>query len=722
MTRFFQPLTHALVITSTVLLTACGGGGGSSSNAGAPAPGTTKVERYAIAAAYNGGTLSSYAVEPQTGLMRLVDKKSSLTNASAIALRPGHDEVIALSNGGAIYQYALSARGELDYMQFAITSGGGLNDVVVHPSGDFVYVADATDGIFQLDFDEEGNIALMEPDDAVVSDNVNAAFTDLALSRNGKHLYAADINNGISRFSVGNDGSLTFEENILFVDSAWKLIAHPKNNFLYAIERTDGYLRQYEILSDGSLKGIGSPVYFGTQLEDITINKSGSYLYISDLTSKGIWQFSIAGNGLAAKLLNDFISVPSDSPRVLKSSPVSNRIYLSDQNGAAMLAFAVTESGELSPMTPDRVAMDGYPIDLVFTTGTALKAHTTAAYVINGSDNDISQFLMDDAGSLTTLGDNLPETGNVPTAIAMHPNGKYFYVANYNDNSISQYRRVTSANLDFEVDELRKIQNPAIVNLNPAALAVHPSGNFLYVVSKTNGVVNTYKLKSNGEIEDNNGIGAYMPDDIMELDQDTFGFSNPAAIAMDPAGRFLWVSNDDDIGVIVSYAIDGADGTLTKLDDYASAGDNPRALAINATGTRIYTTATADNSIRWYAVDEEGILTYLDQAATGQSPVNLVMAPKGNALYIANLLSANLSQFAVGGEGELTAMNPATVDNGTFAQGIAMDPTSRNLLVTNPNNASISRYRADSAGKLTIQESVSVGINPQGVAITGYTE
>lgn len=723
MSRFLHPIGPSLVLASTIVLTACGGGGGGgSNNNGAPAPGTANVERYAIATAYNGDTLATYAVEPQSGLMRLVDKVGSINNATAVAIRPGHDEVMALTNGGVIYQYSLSTRGELDYMDFAITNGGALNDLAVHPSGNYVYVADGNAGIYQLGFDEDGLITLMEPEELVVSDNMDAQFTSVALNRSGKHLYAADIVNGISHFSVALDGTLTFEESIL-VDSAWQIVAHPNRDLLYAIERNDGSLHQFRILSNGSLESLATSPYLGGQLEGLTLDRSGNYLYISDITNDVIWQLRIGSNGMASLLDNPSIDVPTNTPRSLKASPASNRIYLADQNGSAMLAFSISSNGELSAMTPDRVAMDAYPTDLVFSTGPALEAHTTAAYVINGNSNNVSQFLMDDAGTLTPLGDTPPATGAFPQAIAAHPNGKSFYVANYSDNTVSQYRRVTSANLDYEVDELRAIQDDAEMDLGPAALVVHPSGNYLYVVCSGNDSVSTYKLQNNGEIVDNNGIGIYMPDDILLVDRDQFGFPDPSAIAIDPAGRYLWVSNNNNPGTVIAFQIDPTDGSLTKGDS-TSAGNAPRAITVNADGTAVYITASGDNSIRRYSVAANGDLIYpaVQNIASDQYPASLVLAPKGNALYAANTLSSNVSQFSVANDGSLAAMNPASLSTGIAPQGMAIDPTGKNLLIANQASGDITRFSADKNGALTVEETLSVGINPQGISIVGYTE
>ena len=138
MATFTTPLCGLLTLTAAFALSACGGGGGSSS--GAPAPGTPTVERYAFVTSLNKSTLSSYAVDADTGLMQLVHKFPSVNNATAVAIRPAHDEVIALGSSG-LYQYALDSRGKLD--SITVTPGGSdMRNLVIHPSGTSLYAAD----------------------------------------------------------------------------------------------------------------------------------------------------------------------------------------------------------------------------------------------------------------------------------------------------------------------------------------------------------------------------------------------------------------------------------------------------------------------------------------------------------------------------------------------------------------------------------------------------
>lgn len=714
-----------LALTTTVVLSACGGGGGTYPSG---VPVETAVERYALVASYNNATLASYAVHADSGLMRLVDKRPSITQAISVALRPGHDEVLVLSGNGAVRHFQLNSEGDLSIVVERSVGGGNLTDLVVHPSGQSAYVANAeggANGIYQFTFDQEHNDELvkMAPDSFVEADYADPTFTDLVISRDGDRLYATDLAlDRVARFDVGDDGALTYVDYVDAGDAPYQLAAHPDKDYVYVANRLDGTISQYRVVSGGALEPLAEPLHvaqdvnINVQLEGLVIDHGGRFLYASDLANDTIWQFRIQNDGGLEALATPSIDVPADvTPRALVASPVSDRIYLSDSSGSAMLAFTFAGNGELAPMTPDRLALDAWPSDMVFTTGAALTAHARAAYVINGNDDDISQFTLDDEGTLTPLGDANPATGDFPVAIAAHPTGDYFYVANAGDNTVSQFRRVTSPLLDYETNELSLIQAPVAVDLGPAALAVHPSGNFLYVVSRQNQTISVYNLETNGEIQDNNGVGVYTPDDPNLVDQDQVGVLAPVALTIDPTGRFLWVVNDNAPGFLTLFHIDESDGSLTRIDAASQfAGEQPQAIAVSAGGETLYVASSGTNEVLSYSVAGDGAPTAGPTEAGGQGMVNLLVSPMHNVLYVVNQVDSSVAW--------LGAANGVIPSTGTAPRGIAMLPGERHLLVTNLASANLTRFSVAQDGALTAEDTVATGVGPQGVAVSGYTD
>ena len=161
------------------LFSGCGGGGGGGGSGGS-AP---EVERYALVTSYNGDTLVSYAVESESGYMRVVDRESSLTQAADTEINPVNGDVLVVTEPGLLRQYSLNSRGKFRFEYGESAEGSDVRDLAIHPSGDYVYLADFTDGtINQFVYDEFDQVtAMAEP--SVEPSYLGANFTALAVQR-----------------------------------------------------------------------------------------------------------------------------------------------------------------------------------------------------------------------------------------------------------------------------------------------------------------------------------------------------------------------------------------------------------------------------------------------------------------------------------------------------------------------------------------------------------
>ena len=78
---------------------------------------------------------------------------------------------------------------------------------------------------------------------------------------------------------------------------------------------------------------------------------------------------------------------------------------------------------------------------------------TTAkyVYVANFGDNTISQYTSSANGSLIAMTPATVATGNGPYSITVAPSGKYAYVANRTDNTVSQFMIGTNGHGEFKL-------------------------------------------------------------------------------------------------------------------------------------------------------------------------------------------------------------------------------------------------------------------------------
>jgi 6-phosphogluconolactonase len=163
--------------------------------------------------------------------------------------------------------------------------------------------------------------------------------------------------------------------------------------------------------------------------------------------------------------------------------------------------------------------------------------------------------------------------------------------------------------------------DPPYVNTNagagPRRLVLSPSGKFLYVNHETDSKISVFSVDG-GHLNEVQQISTLPPN--------FSGRNTTAEIAMDRAGRFVYVSNRGDDSIVV-YAVDPAQGTLTFRERIASLGKSPRNITIDPTGAYLFAANQATNNVVIFRRDAAtGHLT-----PTGQQ---LEMGQPGSILFV----------------------------------------------------------------------------------------
>lgn len=142
--------------------------------------------------------------------------------------------------------------------------------------------------------------------------------------------------------------------------------------------------------------------------------------------------------------------------------------------------------------------------------------------------------------------------GAGPRHFAFHPNGRYGYVTNELDMTVTAFA------YDPDAGTLRKLETVASIPGAPkptdstAEIEVHPSGRFVYNSNRGHDTIATYAVDpKTGELTRKGEQG----NDVKV----------PRHFTIDPAGKYLLVANQDGDSVVV-FAIDAQTGAVTPTD------------------------------------------------------------------------------------------------------------------------------------------------------------
>jgi 6-phosphogluconolactonase (cycloisomerase 2 family) len=329
---------------------------------------------------------------------------------------------------------------------------------------------------------------------------------------------------------------------------------------------------------------------------------------------------------------------------------------------------------------------------------------TQNAYVIAGA-TEIQAYKLDNDGNLTTVGQPIATGGN-PHHVNVDPAGRFVYVSNHDSPFLSGWR----ANSDASLTPMNPAVNGSpVTGTDPTENESHWSvldqtGQFLYVVAGTGAsTLRAYSVDQTpgntlgmptfisgqsfpvgihahnviispnnqflyvaaenaaGEVHAfsrNTSTGALTPVGTIT------GLNNPAALAVDPANRFLFVGY---LNFIEVFSI-GTNGALTRITPVSAfetnlrgTGSGPHAIAIHPDGQTLYSANINSNTVSVFRVDAgTGALTEIQipNPTTGFEPNHVIVHPNRSFLYTADTSSDQLSRFPINADGTL---GPATV-------------------------------------------------------------
>lgn len=381
------------------------------------------------------------------------------------------------------------------------------------------------------------------------------------------------------------------------------------------------------------------------------------------------------------------------------------------------------------------------------TSGSKPAPSTGALFVTAQGDSSVSAFSIDlSTGKLSAAGSGVA-TGNTPSAMILAPSGNALFVANSNPavppnsppctlpspGTISAYTVKADGTLTA-------VSGNSAARFIPLSMTTDSGGHFLFVTNQglqcnaASGTISVFSIQDTTLTEVS---GSPFPSAAPLASSGT----GPAAVAVTPDGKFLYVANQFD-ATVTKYSVDTTSGALTQGLSIP-VGTAPSALAITPDGGFLYVANSGSSNVSAFAVcnqvltscndpnSPDGSLTVVAGSpfSAGLEPVSIVAAPSGKFLYVVNRLSNQISEYKISiGTGALTANTQATISTGANPVWVAVQTGTSTVTATsgitdflyaaNLGAASISVYSFDSTlGVLALVGSpVSTGGQPSAIA------
>ena len=345
--------------------------------------------------------------------------------------------------------------------------------------------------------------------------------------------------------------------------------------YAYTANHMGGYggsISQYTIGPNGALTPMFTPTVTtgGNDPRNIAVDPQGKYVYVSNITSNTISQFTIGSDGSLTAMttptvvMGDLTGGKLYYPNGIAVNPASRYAYVALQQKGVLNQYSIGADGALSALTPPTVSSDtvnasNAPVSI------AIDPLGKWAYVADGGNNTISQYSIGADGTLSPLTPFLVTTGGKTGAgnafdikIASTSSGEYAYVANYFDGTVSQFSINTTTGLLSPLTPL----TVSATGTYALSVAIHPTGKFAYVTTlagSADAVVAQFTIdQSTGKLT------AMTPPTV------SAGGAGTAVITVEASGKYAYATSGETgwgSTSVAQYTIDQTTGALTLMNN-----------------------------------------------------------------------------------------------------------------------------------------------------------
>lgn len=302
---------------------------------------------------------------------------------------------------------------------------------------------------------------------------------------------------------------------------------------------------------------------------------------------------------------------------------------------------------------------------------TACTRDYTLAYLYvtttSSSPGVINQYAVDyQSGAIVQIGTPVA-AGTTPVASVAAPNAKFVYVVNQGDSTVQEFAVGSDGTL------ASKNTYPTTGN-TPTAIAIDTAGKFLFVTCRYQGTNTTGAgAVSVFPISSDNSLGTAVNVDTA---------NNPVSVAIANFNATVYVVSQDATNPqVLAFAEDTSSGALTPVTGTTAttgyaAGVQPSAIAEDPTGRFVYVTDQAANQLIGYTVLNGGTLLPMVNGpfATGLFPVAVLVDPRGEYVYVANYNANSVSAYALNiSNGTPSGVAGTSLATDTRPDSIALD-------------------------------------------------
>lgn len=255
------------------------------------------------------------------------------------------------------------------------------------------------------------------------------------------------------------------------------------SNYAFVANTGSNTVTGLGISSTGTLAALsGSPISLGTTPTALTVSRSNTFLWVGTVSQ--IFGYSIASDGTLAAL-NSGNAIANAFCADMTTSPDGKWMMVLDGSGNGIDLFAINSDGTLSPSTGIGFTASGTVVPK------QVRIASTGSFVVAamGTAGELVFAFNTTTGAFTYLAQTTPPSLTSDNGIAIDSTGTYLYEA----------RSGNGAGLVVNTIASNGTLTPTTTTVyatgtQPYAVQIDNSGKYVYVANRTDGTITGYTI------------------------------------------------------------------------------------------------------------------------------------------------------------------------------------------------------------------------------------
>jgi 6-phosphogluconolactonase len=331
----------------------------------------------------------------------------------------------------------------------------------------------------------------------------------------------------------------------------------------------------------------------------------------------------------------------------LASSLRAQFVYVTSYVDNTLSGYSIATNGVLTPVP-------GSPYSVGTRPSTVAVYQNKFVYVVLGSDtSNIGGYTIAPDGALSPIPGSPFSNPSFPTSLTVDPAGPFLFAPTIYNTPV------------YSIGS-----NGALTSVSGSPFAPTPDGNLTFNPSGTlafsaeNPKIEIYQIASNGAITT---IGNYPTKPRMI----------PVSIAVGPSGQFLYVasrSHNPPVNFVSAFKITSTSALKPIGFLHKEEGAFPGKIAVDPNSKFLFAPNTSENTVAGYTIESNGELKLVPKSpfATGKTPLASAIDPTGKFLYVINYGASTISGYSIGSTGALTKIPGSPFATGTSPESMAI--------------------------------------------------